>query len=148
MRVLLKFIFAIAYILLGAFQVSALDNTATRELGFETLWRGNYGTYETTGNLVIKNENNWQETWEALPADIDFDDEMLVAVFMGTRNTGGYAIEIITVLETPEHLKVRLKHSAPGKDALVTQALVQPHHIVRLGKSDKPVIFKNHDAER
>ena len=145
-----KFFFAvIVYTLLAACNVSALEaTTEEKNIRFETLWRNNYGGYAEGGNLVIKSAVDWKDTWDAMPDDINFAEQMFIAVLMGQRNTGGYAVEIVTIVEKPAHWEVGVKYTTPEKGALVTQALTQPHHIIKLKKTNKEIIFINHtDSE-
>ena len=104
----------------------------------------NYGGYTEEGNFVIKNSADWKDTWDAMPNDINFAEQMLIAVLMGQRNTGGYAVEIVTIVEKPARLEVSVKYITPRKGALVTQALTQPHHIIKLKRTDKAIMFINH----
>ena len=115
-----------------------------KNIRFETLWRNNYGGYTEEGNFVIKNSADWKDTWDAMPNDINFAEQMLIAVLMGQRNTGGYAVEIVTIVEKPARLEVSVKYITPRKGALVTQALTQPHHIIKLKRTDKAIMFINH----
>jgi hypothetical protein len=80
---------------------------------------------------------------------VDFEAEIVVAVFLGERRTGGHAIEVSKVEEHPEtaQLKVYYREIAPPRNAIVTQALTQPFHIVKLGwKTDALVIFLPSDS--
>lgn len=139
-----KFV-VIIYALLAACNVSALETKSEeKNIRFETLWRNNYGGYAERGNFVIKSAADWKDTWDAMPDDINFAEQMLIAVSMGERNTGGYAVEIMTVVEKPARLEISVKYIVPGKGVLVMQALTQPHHIIKLKRTDKEVMFINH----
>ncbi len=67
-----------------------------------------------------------QKLVENLPSitKIDFEKTAVVAAFAGTKNTGGYSVEIKNTGE-----KVSVSVAAPPKDAIVTQALTAPFKV-------------------
>ncbi|TVR55801.1 MAG: protease complex subunit PrcB family protein [Spirochaetaceae bacterium] len=86
----------------------------------------------------------WREAHSGMvpapdPPDIDFSIEIVVSVFMGTRTSGGYAIEVIGAVETAETIRVSVSRRAPGPDDFVTMAITSPYHIVALERRGKPV---------
>ncbi len=60
---------------------------------------------------------------EDLPpaSEINFDNQAVIAAFAGTKNTGGYSVEIKGSAN-----KIQFEIVAPPKDAMVTQALTTP----------------------
>lgn len=87
----------------------------------------------------------WREAHSVMvpapePPDIDFSSELVVAVFMGKRTSGGYAIEVTGAYETTDAVRVAVARRAPGPDDLVTMAITSPYHIVALPRRDKPVV--------
>jgi hypothetical protein len=63
---------------------------------------------------------------------IDFARETVLAVFMGTRPTGGHAIDVREVTIEGGDLYVDLRFVEPGPDAVTTQALTSPWAIIRV----------------
>lgn len=122
------------------------------EVKFETLAKGSYSGYmtflETSHTDLAKFEALWkQHTSNTIPPApvpaVDFDNEMIIAVFLGTMNTGGYSVAITSVTDTGNELLVAYTRTAPGAGCMVTMALTQPHHIIKLPTSSKPVIFQS-----
>lgn len=119
---------------------------------FSTLDRGSQSGVRERKLVVIKNENDWKALWtshtslsvplKAMPP-ADFQTEMIVAVFSGEKPTGGYSIEITGIREdsTKHALEVVVHESNPSRDAMVTQVLTQPYHIVKLRQIQLPVTF-------
>ena len=102
--------------------------------------------------VVIKNENDWKALWNSHaslllppkePPLVDFQTEMIVAVFSGEKGTGGYGIEITRIEEdSAKHVvQVFVRESKPPAGAIVVQALSQPCHIVKLTRVELPVTF-------
>jgi hypothetical protein len=102
--------------------------------------------------LAIKTTKEWRNLWEAhtavvtppkpLPA-VDFKKEMIVAVFSGEKPSGGHGIEIVTIEENSAKRETRVifRETKPPPGAMVTAALTQPYHVVKLKKIDIPVTF-------
>ena len=60
-----------------------------------------------------------------LEADF-FRLNIVVAAFLGTRNTGGYSVEISRI----ENGKIRVAERAPAKDAMTAQVITSPFKLV------------------
>lgn len=89
----------------------------------------------------------WRETHSAMvpapdPPDIDFTTEIVVAVFMGRRTSGGHAIEVTGAVETADAVHVSVSRRTPGPDDFVTMAITSPYHIVTLPRREKPVLVE------
>ncbi|MGE5306680.1 MAG: protease complex subunit PrcB family protein [Alphaproteobacteria bacterium] len=126
-------------------------NTAT-EYPFVTLAKGSQSGVRERKFVVIKSESDWQALWSThaslsvppkKPPLVDFQTEMIVAVFAGEKSTGGYSIEITRIQEdTTKHaLEFIVHESKPPPGAMVIQALTQPYHIVKLARIELPVTF-------
>lgn len=100
---------------------------------------------EQTG--VIRDQTNWEQFWlrhsgGKTPAPIvDFGKEMVVAVYLGGRPTGGYAVKVVKIEETAKNLVVNYEEQRPGARCFVTQATTSPFQIVRLPRAEKDVVF-------
>ena len=99
---------------------------------------------------VVRDPTEWSALWArharvsgvpASPPPVSFAREMIVALFMGERATGGYTIEVVRVERGREGLVVRYRSRSPAPDAVVSQALTQPFHVIRLSRDAKPVTF-------
>lgn len=106
-------------------------------------------------NHVIRSEAEWDGMWRRITANhgpppalppIDFSRDMLLMAAMGTQPTGGYAITIERVIETPSALDVQLIRTAPGPRCGRTAALTSPVDIARIARSDKEVRWYPRDV--
>lgn len=102
-------------------------------------------------NLVITNQTDWTNLKNQMDSvntispgfteqNIDFDVYELLVVFDQIRSTGGFSIEITTVSEDENNIIANIEMTSPGDVA--TMVITQPFHIVKILKSDKPVIFQ------
>lgn len=144
--------------IISTFRFTAPTGTATatpriqtpHDISFVTIEEGSYGGEKTKKQITIKTQSAWQNEWTAMKRGesptptlplVDFDRYMLVAVFMGERNTGGHGIAMTKITETNTGLVVAVNEVSPGNGCMVTQALTQPYHVVQIPKSNKPVTF-------
>ena len=118
----------------------------------ETIAKGEYCRHDGRGEYVIKDSKNWKQLQDktfveyvfgqpkALPV-VDFTKEMVLAVYRGKQSSGGYGITIVNVLEEATQLSVLVQETDPGIGDIVTDALTQPYHCVKVPKSEKEVKF-------
>merc|ERR1712023_554169 len=76
--------------------------------------------------------------------EVDFATEMIICICLGTRSSGGYGVEVKSVDDVGGDLIVKYETSSPS--GMATMALTQPHHIVRVARSDKSVKFEGNAA--
>jgi len=81
----------------------------------------------------------WTTLWtqhagERTRPNVDFSKEIVVAVFMGTRPTAGFSVEIVGVREEGATLVVSYRETRPAPQALTAQVLTSPFHIVAVPK--------------
>mgnify|MGYP001627120910 CR=1 FL=1 len=113
-------------------------------------WKGNHCGITEPKRVVITDPKEWSEIWKQIhrgkipipevPA-IDFNKNMVLAVFMGQKPTSGYAIQITEVAHSNGEVVAKLKETAPAKGAIVLQVLTQPFQIVVVPKVDTQVRF-------
>lgn len=119
-------------------------------LAFETIDQGDYSGYTKKDFLVIKTMEEWQKVWSIhasaklplpeLPV-IDFNNQMLIAVFAGEYSSGGYSIRIDNVDKTKKVILVTIVQAKPERNAITGRALTQPYQIVQIEKTDLPIEF-------
>ena len=61
---------------------------------------------------------------------------VLVAVFQGQQNTGGYSVQITAIERNGDQLVVRATFGVPDPGAMVTQVLTSPAHVVSIAAAD------------
>ncbi|MGI6603851.1 MAG: protease complex subunit PrcB family protein [Firmicutes bacterium] len=76
-----------------------------------------------------------------LAQTITVGEETYLVVTRGVKPTGGYAVEIESVVDTGEEIEVQVRYVDPAPDAIVTQALTYPVALAVLPKVEKPVRF-------
>ncbi|QAA76921.1 MAG: hypothetical protein BIP78_1155 [Candidatus Bipolaricaulis sibiricus] len=121
------------------------------ELSFETVDQGTSSGIRDPRQVVVRDAETWAALWyqHTTGADprppvpgVDFTEEIVAAVFLGEKPTGGYAVEITRILLRSDRMVVRAGLSQPGADDVVSQALTHPFHIVRVTRTELPVEFE------
>lgn len=116
-----------------------------------TIARGNYCGIDSTMNIGIDSQNEFKKLWgkvysnsQPIPPlpDVNFEEETVLAVFMGKRSTGGFGIEIDNIKEHEDCLKAIVKNTTPEPGEMVTMAISQPFHIAKVRVSGKKIAFK------
>ena len=113
---------------------------------FTTLVDGQGSAIEEERQVVVRTDAQWKALWaKHAPGQktpfVDFAKSTVIAVFLGTRNTGGYRAMITEIERHGSDLVVTWQEEKPSPDLMVTQALTSPFHIVRIDKTTDPVKF-------
>jgi hypothetical protein len=97
------------------------------------------GQWSNTGiaesrRLVIRDNDAWASFWSQLGVggrpEVDFKRNIVVAVAMGQRSSGGYDIAIQQVSEVAGELTVDVVETSPAPTCATTMALSQPADVV------------------
>ena len=108
------------------------------------------GPLQEAREVVIYDEETLQEEWAFIHAStsptpqvpsVDFSEQIILGVYQGVQETGGFSIVILDVLEYANRIEVIVQETSPGPDDIVTQALTNPYYFVSVDSSDKEVVF-------
>ncbi len=134
------------------FALSAIRAEPAVKIKIEREWKGHNCGYTEPSRLVIKTGDQWREIWKKVNAlrlprpelpKIDFEKEMVVAIFMGERSSGGYKIEIININKTEKQIVIEVEEEEPPPESLRTMAFTQPYHIVVIKRCPLQVVFQH-----
>jgi hypothetical protein len=112
-----------------------------------TLVKGPMSGIDAPRQVAVRSAAEWAALWkdhgarEPLPV-IDFSREMVVGVFLGTRSTGGYSVEIVRGVGNSSVRIVEYVETAPGRDVITAQVLTAPYHLAVMPKHDGEVSFR------
>lgn len=135
---------------MGVFLMQADLEAQETVASWETIEKKSYSSHPEREQYAIRNEEEWETLWNRVykgrspipeRPDVDFAKEMVIAVFMGEKPTGGYSIEIERIVEREETWEVHVQETAPGPNDGVIEALTQPYHMVRTPRTEKEVTF-------
>lgn len=113
---------------------------------FTTVARGDASNQLIGRQVVIRTPAEWEALWkvhapaEKLPA-VDFNSRMVVGVFLGSKPSTGYQVEIVGVQGEGETLLVSYLERQPARGMISAQILTEPFHLVAVPKHGGPVKF-------
>lgn len=141
---MLKHIVAIIAVISIAVGCSGVNKKHSSDgpLPFRTIISGQYSQADTAAVYLIDNNEQWQKIWnlamgkqDPLPhaVELDFKNNMALAVFMGKKGAAGHRVEITNMIKKGEKLTVLVKnhHSSGG---MVLPVITSPYQLVTIPK--------------
>ncbi|MCI2286015.1 protease complex subunit PrcB family protein [Colwellia sp. MSW7] len=113
---------------------------------YEILHEAHYNEYANSTNksfLVIKSQTDYEyellkRTSEAIKT-VNFEEETIVLIDMGIRNSGGHTIDIQSFTEENDYIRAKVILTLPGGNCSTTQAITNPFKLIKL-KTTKDVL--------
>jgi len=102
---------------------------------------------DTPRQVVARTAAEFETLWRShapgrsAPA-VDFTKNMVVAVFLGSRPTAGYQVQITEVRREGDALVVHWAEQQPGPGQMAAQVLTAPAQIVAVPRFDGQVRFQ------
>lgn len=132
-----------AFYLQREFETTAAPPRQEREeLVWEEIADGNNAVGVDDGNYyLVRTEEALRTLWNRAYGSrlqvpdvpqVHFSRETVVALFMGSRPTGGYGLEVESVTIEGGEVYVDVNRIEPGPDAITTQALTSPWTMIRI----------------
>lgn len=84
---------------------------------------------------------HWQALHSGQAPAVDFQQDGVIAVYMGEQSTGGYAIRVERVSHRDAELLVEVALLAPGQGCLTTQAFTQPYQLTLVPQVAQRAVF-------
>jgi|SRR5690554_936373 len=151
----MKKIFLIAILSMVLINCSSDDNNTAQDdfipqnIDFTTTGQGviivNIMTIEQQ-NTVITNQTEWNQFLESFPeateiseTEIDFNTFQVIASIDDIKGHTGHWLEITEIIENENNITVTI---STGEYDSGFESLCRPYHIVKIPKSDKPVVFE------
>ena len=109
--------------------------------------RGTHSNVDDARQVVVRTAADWGALWKQhagerpMPA-VDFAREAVAAVFLGTRPTGGFGVEIVGAAQKGGAFVVQYRETKPGANAIAAQVITSPFLLVALPKIDGDVKFE------
>ena len=114
---------------------------------FRTIDKGIQSAIDVRREAIVRTLPDWAALWKQHTPDrpvppVDFDREMVVAVFAGSRPTAGYSVEVTSVEERDGAVVVSYRELAPSRDAVTAQMLTSPYHVIAVATRAGEVSFR------
>jgi hypothetical protein len=113
-------------------------------------WRGTMSGVTEAAQRVVRSQAEWDQLWGQMTANqvppppapkVNWSKEMVIALFMGERPTGGFQTAVKSVTTSAKEILVSYEETAPAPDAVTIQALTQPYTVAVIPRSNLPVRF-------
>ena len=116
------------------------------QTSFSTIAKGDVSGQQTSKQVTVRTEAEWKALWkDHAPAAeipvIDFSKTMVVGVFLGSKPSAGYGVEIVGVHIQEQELVVEYVQKQPARGTIAAQMLTEPYHLVTVPKHAGPVRF-------
>jgi PrcB C-terminal len=128
--------------------MAALLMGEAAQMKFKSINRGQNSSIEEFREVVVRSAKEWTTLWKQVGTDrplpkVDFATSMVVGVFLGTRPTGGYTVEITGVQVEGQDLVVSYQERKPGRDELAAQVITSPYDLAIVDRHEGQVRFRS-----
>jgi hypothetical protein len=111
-----------------------------------SLDKGGQSRVTSRREVTVTDSNAWSALWRDHAGDrpqpqVDFSREMVVGVFLGTRPTAGFSVEILGYRVAGDNTVVEYREASPPPGAIVAQVLTSPYHLVAIPRRLGNVAF-------
>ena len=102
---------------------------------------------ESPKQAVARTAAEWTKLWrehagETAVPEVDFASRTVVAVFLGTRSSAGYLVEITGTRHDKGALVVEWRERRPEPDQVSAQVITSPAHIATIPKFAGEIRFE------
>jgi hypothetical protein len=99
--------------------------------------QGAQSNVDEARQAVARTAAEWSTLWrqhspDRPPPAVDFARETVVGVFLGSRPTAGFSVEILGAAQRNGMLVVEYRETRPSSDTITAQVITSPYHIVAL----------------
>jgi hypothetical protein len=112
-----------------------------------TIDKGNQSNIDAGRMATVRTEAEWTRLWQEHNPDrprpsVDFSKQMVVGVFMGSRNTAGFGVEIVSAADADGVVTVHYRETVPPRGGITAQVITSPYHLVSVPKTASTVTFQ------
>lgn len=120
---------------------------ALAALPFTTIAQGASSGITEPRDVVVRTAADWQALWQLhsaadRPPAVDFSSSMVVGVFLGSRPTAGYQLEIARLLAHGGQITVEYAERRPPPGGLTAQVFTAPFHLIAVSRDSRVVQFQ------
>lgn len=123
-------------------------------------WRGyksgTYSSLQQESKFIINNQAEFERYWATAfgepaskaPKDVKWGEEMLIAVHLGTRNSGGYSCFVQSIERAVANtILITFCERSPGPGMMAPTVITSPFEIVRMNRAGGNIEFKKTTAQ-
>ena len=101
--------------------------------------------------VIVRDEAAWKALWAKVHANVDpppalpsvdFAKDTVIAVFLGERKSGGYAVEVASVERAGDGALVVVREKGPKPGAITAAMITSPYQIVSIPRVPGEIRFR------
>lgn len=133
------------FIFFGLFSCKTTKHSVKEEI--KVISKARYSEFSISENKVIRSKEEFEIILKSVHAledipSINWENEQVALLSLGTKRSGGYDIEVEEIIETKKEIKILYKVQSPKKGDRVSMALTSPYTIITYkNKLKKPIEF-------
>jgi hypothetical protein len=109
--------------------------------------KGDQSNVDEARQVVVRTAAGWTALWQEHAPDrprpaVDFARDMVAGVFLGSRPSAGFVIDVVSARDEHGNLIVRYRETTPGPGAVTAQVITSAYCIVALPRRDGEVRFE------
>lgn len=110
--------------------------------------KGDQSNVDEGRQVTVRAAVEWNTLWRQHSPDreqprVDFARDMVIGVFLGSRATAGFSVEVVSAQVEQGILVVRFRETRPQPDRIVAQVLTSPYHLVAVPRHSGEVKFES-----
>jgi len=115
--------------------------------GMKTIEQGAQSNVDEARLVVVRTDAEWARLWQEHGGDrkrpaVDFARDIVLGVFMGSRPTAGFRVEILSATPSEGKLVIRYREITPGRDAMTAQIITSAYHLIAVPKFSGEIAFE------
>ncbi len=119
----------------------------TSSPSYRVIDKGAQSGVDDAQQIAVRTADEWAKVWQRHGLDrprpkVDFAREIVVGVFMGSRPTAGFEVEIAGVASEGGVTVVRYRETAPSRDAITAQVITSPYVLAAIPRTSGDVRFE------
>ena len=116
-------------------------------ISFTAIAGGTVSGIDEPRQVVVRTTDEWQAVWKEhngrTPAPpVDFSAATVVGVFLGSRCTAGFEVEVTALKKEGDVLVVEYVERTPRPGSFVAQIITTPFHLVSVARNEGEVQFR------
>ena len=146
-----RIVFGVYVIMIFLFLAGCVS-VAGEEVPFVIIDEGDsYSGFAEQQGVVVYSTEEWEKLWKQVHAsivptpelpEVDFDQQIIVAVFAGEKPSGGYTVKVDRILQTDEAVTVYVVEDSPEPEEMTITVISYPYQMVKMPYTDLPVDFE------
>jgi hypothetical protein len=113
---------------------------------FTSVAQGTRSGIQDARAVVVRSPAEWRTLWKEHttepPPDVDFSRHIVLGVFLGTRPTAGFSVQITSVTAKGTSAVVEVVEGKPRPGVMTAQVITSPFHLVTVPRQFEHVEFK------